>query len=136
MFELHRALWPIYLGHQGPTMLGFDVVAPGEVGVQHDEVVGDNGVEFIILPICSDLCFVGHIPLRVSSRGRQTRRADAQILRPIVEERQDPRHRQSSIRQSTAKDLLDLWYSRQDHLASLRQPAAQWPIGCSTRSID
>jgi hypothetical protein len=27
--------------------------------------------------------------LRVSSRGRQTRRTDDQILRPIVEERQD-----------------------------------------------
>src|ERR1035437_10315083 len=60
------------------------------LGIQHDEVVGDNGIEFIILPICSDLRFVGHIPLRVSSLGCQMRRADDQILRLIVEERQDP----------------------------------------------
>jgi hypothetical protein len=112
-------------------MLGFDVAAPSEVGIQHDEVVGDNGIEFIILPICSDLRFVGHIPLRVSSRGRQTRRADDQILRLVVEERQDPRNRQSSIRQSTAKDLLDLWCWRQDHPASLRQPA-HTPTGAPT----
>jgi hypothetical protein len=34
----------------------------------------------------------------------------------------------------TARDLLELWRWRRDHPAALRQPAAQWRDGCSTKS--
>ena len=42
-------------------MSGFNIGLSGEIGREHGEIVGDDSVEIVILPIRSDLCFVRHL---------------------------------------------------------------------------
>ena len=48
------------LFHQDSTMVRFDIWLPRQLSPQHRKVVGDNGIELIIVPRFSDLLFVSH----------------------------------------------------------------------------
>ena len=61
VLELDGAVRPANLGHEGRTMPGFDIWSPGEIGCEHGEVVGDDRIEFVILPMRPNLRFVSHL---------------------------------------------------------------------------
>jgi len=51
VFELNGTAGPASLGHEGFAVPGFDVWAASEVVRQHLEIVGNDCLEFVILPI-------------------------------------------------------------------------------------
>ena len=61
MLELDRAVRPANLLHKGCAVPGFHIRASSEVGREHVEVVGDDGIELVILPVRSDLRFICHL---------------------------------------------------------------------------
>jgi hypothetical protein len=61
VLELDRAMRPTNLGHEDGAMPGFDVWSPGEIGSEHGEVVGDDHIAFVSLPMRPDLRFVSHL---------------------------------------------------------------------------
>ena len=60
VLELNRAVRPANLGHESLTMPEFNVLLPGKIGCEHGEVVGDDCIEFVILPMPPNLRFVSH----------------------------------------------------------------------------
>jgi hypothetical protein len=44
-------------------MPGFDVWSPGKIGGEHVEVIGNDRIELVIVPICPNLRFVSHFVL-------------------------------------------------------------------------
>ena len=60
MLELDRPVSSTGLLHQGPGVMRFDVRLTGLFSGEHGEVVGDDGVEFLVLPIGTDLGFVSY----------------------------------------------------------------------------
>jgi hypothetical protein len=61
VLELDRAVRPANLSHESLTMPGFNVLLPGKIGCEHGEVVGDDFIEFIFLPMRPDFRFVSHL---------------------------------------------------------------------------
>jgi hypothetical protein len=51
---------PAYPSHEALAVAGFDVALSRKVGRQHSEIVGDNCIEFIALPMRPKLCFGSH----------------------------------------------------------------------------
>ena len=60
VFELDGLVRPANLGHEGLAVPGFDVWAPRKIGCEHSEIVGDDCIELVILPMRPNLCFVSH----------------------------------------------------------------------------
>jgi hypothetical protein len=55
VLELDRAVRPANLRHESLTVPGFNVVLLGKFGREHGEVVGDDRIEFVILPALAGL---------------------------------------------------------------------------------
>jgi hypothetical protein len=51
VLELNGAMRPADLCHQDFAMPGLDVLAAGQLGFQHFEVVAHNGVELVVPPL-------------------------------------------------------------------------------------
>ena len=62
-----RPIWAAMMMSEG-TMPRFHIRLPGEIGREHGEIVGDDSVELVILPIRSDLCFIRHLCCRSSEK--------------------------------------------------------------------
>ena len=60
MLELHRSVRSSNLIHQDSAVVRFDIWLSRKFGIQHRKIVGDNGVDFIIVPRLSNIRFVSH----------------------------------------------------------------------------
>ena len=61
VLELDRAVCSANLRHESLTVPGFNVVLRGKFGREHGEVVGNDRIEFVILPMRPNLRFVSHV---------------------------------------------------------------------------
>src|SRR5579872_653669 len=76
MLEFDGPVRPANLGHEGRAMARFHVRCSTKIGCEHGEVVGDNRIEFVILPMRTNLRFVSHgqSPSRLATRPRSWER--------------------------------------------------------------
>ena len=60
MLELNRAMRAANLGHEGRTVPGLNVWLSCKFGGEHDEIICNDRIEFIVIPGPSDLIVICH----------------------------------------------------------------------------
>ncbi len=62
MLEFNRAMGSANLLHESSTMFSLYIRPADKVRLEHGEIIGNDGVKLVVLPMGAYFCLVGHLP--------------------------------------------------------------------------